>query len=46
MFFCSDLKVFEEQLVLSLDDDDDVEEHPSSLSGKSSLLALDLSASV
>lgn len=37
LFFLVCLKVFEEQLVLSLDDDDDGEEYPSLLSGKSSL---------
>lgn len=31
------LKVFEEHLVLCLDEDDDVEEYPSSLSGESAL---------
>lgn len=46
-FFWSVLKVFEEQLVLSLDDDDDEEEYPSSLSGNSSLMfSLDLSESI
>lgn len=37
--FCVCLKVFEEQLVLSLDDDDDEEEYSSSLSGNSLLFS-------
>lgn len=43
--FLVSLKVFEEHLVLSLGDDDDVEEHPSSLCGRSSL-SLSLSVKI